>query len=140
MSNALQIDKDVFELHNQVRTQPTSFIYQLENYMKLFDEEQKIYIKRDGRATTKTSEGVAAVEEAIEFLKKCKAVRPLTWSSLLGKAAKKHVEDAGAKGSMSHNGSDGKSSKDRMKSFGNIIRCYGENMAFNCIDAEEIMI
>ena len=48
-----------------------------------------------GRSTIKTKDGVAAVHEAIEMLKKQKPVIPLNWSMEMSYATKDHVEDVG---------------------------------------------
>jgi uncharacterized protein YkwD len=30
--------------------------------------------------------------------------------------------------------------KDRLRKYGNVVSCYGENLSFHCEDAKEVMI
>ena len=87
-------------------------------------------IRGAGRSKIKTTDGIQAVHEAIEFLRKQEPVRQLTWSNLIQEASKFHVEDIGKKGIVSHTGSNKYGPKERLCQFGKIISCYGENMAF----------
>ena len=67
--------------------------------------ENEVYLRRGGgRSTIKTIDGVSAVHEAIESLKKQKPVVPLNWSTAMAYATKDHVEDIGPKGLVSHAG------------------------------------
>ena len=95
-----------------------------------------MYVRRgSGRSKIKTTDGIAAVHEAIEYLRNQEPVRELTWSSLIQEAAKFHVDDVGKKGVVSHTGSNKYGPKERLGLYGRIISCYGENMAFQCINA-----
>jgi len=48
-------------------------------------------MKQPGKTTLRTKEGVSAVTEAIEFLRKVKPVRQLNWHNELFTAARIHV-------------------------------------------------
>ena len=47
--------------------------------------------------------------------------------------------DIGHKGLVQHESSDGTSVKERLKRFGKIITCYGENLSFHCETAMEVV-
>ena len=99
------------------------------------------YVRGEGRSTLRTNEGVAAVNDAIAFLKKQQPVKPLRWNNLMAQASKFHTEDIGPKGLITHTSSVGESdTKTRLKQFGKIVSCYGESLSFNCITAKEVML
>ena len=89
-------------------------------------------MKREGKTNLRTNEGVNAVKEAIDYLQNVNMAEALKWSTELAKPAKDHAEDTGAKGLLSHEGSDGSTVKDRLQKYGKIINCYGENLSFHC--------
>lgn len=60
-----EIDRQIFELVNKVRTDPKSLIKSLEEQVNRFDG---FLMKQPGKTTLRTKEGVAAVKAAIEFL------------------------------------------------------------------------
>jgi hypothetical protein len=62
------IDKEIFECHNHIRQDPKWIIPDLEAMLKQFDG---MLLKREGKVTLRTKEGAEAVQEAIDFLKKC---------------------------------------------------------------------
>ena len=63
------------------------------------------------------------------------------WKDPLAQASKVHVEDIGPRGLIQHDSSDGRTGvKERLRKFGNIVACYGENLSFHCDSAEEVMI
>ena len=62
-----QIEKDTFFLINKLRSNPQSFIPALENLTKCF--KGKTYKIPGTKINIVTAEGVAAVSEAIQFLK-----------------------------------------------------------------------
>ena len=77
MEAAPQFDLDVFKAHNEIRTDPKSFIAELEAMLPGFEGN---LFKRPGSINLMTNEGPAAVQECIEFLKKQEAMPALTWS------------------------------------------------------------
>ena len=65
----------------------------------------------------------------------------MAWSEEISMASKKHVEDIGPRGLIQHDSSNGSTGvKERMRQYGNIVSCYGENLSFHCEDAKEVMI
>lgn len=96
-------------------------------------------IKREGKSNIRTNEGAKAVTEAIEYLNRADKSPLLVWNNLLARACREHVEDIGPKGLMQHEGSTGTTVKERIFNKGKILNCYGENLAFHCDDAEEVL-
>jgi len=104
-------------------------------------ENKLDYRKGNGRPTIRTKEGPSAILEAIEFISQKQPVKPLKWSQELSEASKSHVLDIGPKGLAGHESSINQMSvKERLSQFGNIVICYGESLAFNCIEAKEVLI
>ena len=65
----------------------------------------------------------------------------MRWVEDVANAAKDHTEDIGPKGLIQHDSSNGRTGvKERLRKYGNVISCYGENLSFHCEDAKEVMI
>ena len=96
-------------------------------------------IRREGKTNIRTNEGVKAVKEAIDYLRKAQRCEALKWNSDLAKSCKEHVEDIGPKGLMQHESSKGQTVKERIQMHGQIINCYGENLSFHCDEAAEVL-
>jgi len=65
----------------------------------------------------------------------------LRWCDEIAQASKDHTQDIGPKGLIQHDSSDGKTGvKERLRKYGNVVSCYGENLSFHCEDAKEVMI
>lgn len=56
------IDREIFELHNNIRKNPQMLIEDLEQMIECFDG---LLLKRQGKVTLRTKEGKEAVVEAI---------------------------------------------------------------------------
>jgi len=56
-------------------------------------------------------------------------------------ASKDHATDIGPKGLIQHDSSDGKTTvKERLRKYGNVVACYGENLSFHCEEAKEVLL
>lgn len=98
-------------------------------------------LKRPGKVTLRTKEGVDAVNDAIEYIKTLSAMQPLRWCDQVAEASKAHVNDIGPKGLIQHDSSNGKDGvKERLRKNGNVISCYGENMSFHCETAKDVIL
>ena len=95
--------KRIFELQNQIRTRPKSFIGYLERSLKRFHGD--IYTTADGCSAIRTDEGPCAFIEAIEFLRVQKPLPSMKWNEELSQAARDHCDDLGKTGQMSSIGS-----------------------------------
>lgn len=130
-------EEKVLEELNLARTQPQKYVKFLEDHRRRF-VEGKIYTSGHGRIMTQ--EGTAAVDEAIEFLKKAKPIGKLTMSKGLTKAAEDHTKDIGKLGKTGHTGSDKSTSSERMERHGQWQKTCGENIAFGPSNAREIVV
>lgn len=64
----------------------------------------------------------------------------MRWNEELYTAAREHVQDIGPKGLVQHESSDGTTVKERLKKYGKIVTCYGENLSFHCETAMEVVL
>ena len=119
-----------------MRTNPASFIEKFEAYTTQFDGN--LWYKAGQSWPRWTREGVGAVNEAIEFLKKAESLPPFTWNDRLAEASEFHTDDIGPLGLLQHNSSDGTDPFTRMKRFGTYWSA-GENISFGSRTAEDIV-
>ena len=89
----MKLARNIFILQNKVRQNPSCFIEYLQKSLARF--QGSIFISIDGKSAIQTEEGPAAFQEAIDFLRIQKPVKPLTWCDELTLAAKDHVKDLG---------------------------------------------
>ena len=132
-----ELEKEIFQLHNELRLNPQSFIPKLKESLNHFRE--KIYHK-PGEDPIQTYEGPQAIEEAIEFLKSQKSVGKLEYDKNISLACKDHVQDIGSKGMTTHEGSDGKNISDRIEKYCEWDGATAENLDFVFKKAENIIL
>lgn len=82
--NVSEVDREIFVLHNELRKNPRHLIQALEEMAKQFDG---MLLKREGKVTLRTKEGIDAVNEAIEFCKKQTPMQPLRWVDAISKSS-----------------------------------------------------
>ena len=87
-------------------------------------------LRLPGRPAIRCNEGLAAVHEAIEFLKNASPVQQLAWSPEMALAAKDHTQDTGSKGLMGHEGSDKSQTSDRLERHGRWSGGNAENVSY----------
>ena len=135
--NFEELEKEIFQEQNRVRTQPQSYIEKLERAEKFFKD--KIF-RHPAEIPIETNEGVDGVYNAIEFLKSQKPLQPLTYSKELSQAAKDHAADIGSKGLSTHEGSNGQGLFDRIEKYIEWDGAIAENMEFCYKFAENIVM
>ncbi len=92
-----------------------------------------------GRPVLRTREGVAAVDDAIRFLRRAKPLAPLAFSEGMARAAAEHVaEQAG--GGMGHRGFGGSDPGERLSRHGTWSGRWGENISYGKSTAREIVL
>lgn len=131
--------KQVFELHNKIRTNPKSFIPYLESQLKNYDGAIYRRMDPDEEIEIETSEGKTAVLEAIEYLKKVSPLPEFILSKHLSMACQDHANDLGKNGLCDSVGSDGRNPDERIKRLFKTIDNIGENLDFNSHTAEDII-
>ncbi len=87
-------------------------------------------IKRPGKPTILTQEGIAAVDEAIGFLRSVHPVTALSPSRGLSMAARDHVRNQGPKGTIGHEDPDEGQIDHRADRYGKWTALIGENISY----------
>ena len=135
--NYEEIESELFQLHNELRTKPQNFLPKLRDLLPHFKD--KVFTI-PGEEPIQTFEGITAVEEAIDFLKSQKPVKELTLNEDISKACKDHLEDIGPKGMTSHEGINGTNIGDRIEKYCEWDGSCAENMDFGFKKAENILL
>jgi uncharacterized protein YkwD len=121
------MERQILEEINGARTNPrkyAQFAKDLRNSMA------GRMIKRPGKPTILTQEGIAAVDEAIGFLRSVRPVTALSPSRGLSMAARDHVRNQGPKGAIGHEGPDGSKIDHRADQYGEWTALIGENISY----------
>ena len=109
-------ERQILEELNFARTKPQAFVEELREYRSYF-EGRIVYLPGDP-AGVYTNEGVAAVDEAIAFMKKQRPLPPLAPSVILARAADTHVREQGPEGRIGHASVDGSRAGQRVAQHG----------------------
>eukprot|EP00743_Colponemidia_sp_Colp-15_P003407 GILK01003681.1.p1 GENE.GILK01003681.1~~GILK01003681.1.p1 ORF type:complete len:801 (+),score=143.21 GILK01003681.1:62-2404(+) len=129
-----QILEELFEL----RRSPQDYAIHLENVLPFFRD--LIFQPPDSDQQILTEEGVEAVREAIQELRMCPSLPPFIHSEGLKQAARDHVQDIGARGIISHAGSDTSNPDDRVSRYGRYESSCGENLSFGQKTARSVLV
>jgi uncharacterized protein YkwD len=113
----------VVEELSRARTNPKEYAQHLKALRSSF--EGTLW-KLPNHIPIRTEEGLAALDEAIAFLEKAKAIGPLRWNDGLAKAAQDHVLSQGPTGQTGHTGPDGSTLHKRLLRHGTYISTFGE--------------
>ena len=131
-----KLAQETFEQHNLLRSNPTSFVPDLESLLKLF-KGQILY--KPGEIPLMTNEGPNAIKECIQFLKSAKPLPEFKWIDELSRASQDHADDIGPKSIVGHSGSNGCSMSDRMEKYGEWESTIGENIDFGGKTGREVV-
>ena len=132
-----EIEKEIFQVHNQLRQNPQHFIPILKDYLKYF--RNKIY-HPPGEDPIQTYEGAEAFEDAISFLKTQQPVEPLEYNDYIASACREHATDIGEKGLTSHEGSVTKNISERLEKYCEWDGACSESIDLGFKKAENIII
>ena len=132
-----QIEKNIFNCHNDIRLNPFSYISKLKDLIPYFSD--KIY-KHPLEDAITTHEGIEVIEEATQYLKSLKPVHVLHYSEEISKACRDHMADIGPKGLTDHIGSDGSNITDRIENYCEWDGIVAENLDFGFKEAENIVM
>lgn len=106
------LERAVLDEINFARANPQAYAERLTVYRSYF--QGKIVHYPGNPTGLITSEGVAAVDEAIAFLRKQQPLPPITHSDLLALAAGDHAAEQGPRGATGHESADGSRSGTRV--------------------------
>ena len=67
------------------------------------------------------SEGVGAVNDAIEFVKKHQPLKPLYFNKYMSKVSRIHAQECSASNSVNHKSKKGERPSHRLKRFGHLF-------------------
>lgn len=113
---ASALEREIVTELNFVRQHPRRYAERLRAYRRYFRGKIVHYPgKPEG---LRTEEGVAAVDEAIAFLRRQPPVPPLAPASLLADAAGAHVAEQGPRGATGHLSRNGDDPRDRIRQRG----------------------
>ncbi|MBV6628124.1 MAG: CAP domain-containing protein [Rivularia sp. (in: Bacteria)] len=132
-----ELEKEVIIEMNKVRANPQSYIPILRQYKKRFKGNK---VKIGKRKYMMTREGVAVVDETIEFLSKQQPVGSLSPSKGMSLGARDHVNDQGVTGTYGHYGSDKSDPFTRVNRYGKWRNIAGENIAYGYKTAQDIVM
>lgn len=123
---------------NLARTKPQVYAGFLREMRK--DFKGKLYRMPRSKVLLQTSEGVAAVDEAISFLIRQKALPVLGWSPGLADAAAELVKEQSGNGGIGHNGKQSGGMRERVERHGAWSGRIGENIAYGPFDARLLVM
>jgi uncharacterized protein YkwD len=123
-----RIEGEVLATLNQARTEPSTAAAWLEELAGYYAGTR---VKRPWwPITIQTTEGLAAVREAIGAVRSQAPVAPLSLNASLVSAARDHVADQGRTGSIGHTGSDGSTTISRVARYATWQVSIAENIDY----------
>jgi uncharacterized protein YkwD len=132
------MERDILRETNRARTDPAGYAEHLEAMLPHFDG---LVLRMPGsKVGIRTTEGAAAVREAIGYLRRQRPMPAMTWSDGLWRAARDHARDQGPTGAMGHNGSDGSTMDQRIRRYGAWEVTAAENIDYGSTTAREVII
>jgi uncharacterized protein YkwD len=130
-------EQEIVDEINLARSNPLQYSRYLADFKRQYTGNQ---IRFSDGSVLITNEGVAAVDEAIEFLRLAKPEASFEMRAGLGMAARTHLEDLMRTGRTGHKGSDGSNAEDRFSRFGTWSDSVGENIIYHSRSARENVI
>ena len=110
------LEAQVLSVLNFARTNPAAYAETLKTFRGFFHAN---LVRLPGsRVDVMTTEGVGAVDEAIQFMAQQPARRPMETGLLLASAAADHTAQQGGDGSIGHGGPDGSDPGERVRRHG----------------------
>jgi len=123
---------------NLARTEPQRYAGFLREMAGRF--QGKFYRMPGSDVLMQTSEGVAAVNEAIRDLSRRKPLLPLKWSPGLAAAAGELAAEQGVSGATGHGGGASQGMQERIERHGTWQGRIGENIAYGPADSRGIVM
>ena len=132
------IEKEVILEINKLRSNPAK--YANDYIIPLAKNYSRKILHYPGDNPIRTNEGVSALNECVQVLKR-QTPLPLVYPGKgLTKAAADHVKDQSRSGKTGHNGNDGSDVKERIERYGSWNVRIAENIAYGGFSAQQIVI
>lgn len=128
---------EIYSELSNLRTCPAEFASKMRNLRAQYRDD-KIFL-RNGAAPILTREGVAGLDSAIEFLQDLESGQSLQFSKGLTRAAQLLCDDIGPIGIANHLDSQGRTSRDRVRLFGEFSPGLGEVLNFGSVSGFEVV-
>lgn len=132
-----KLEREIVDEINLARTEPQKYVAFVEEFKKYYSG---VNLSLPGKPTLITAEGMAAVDEAISFLRAAKPLPAFHVSKGVCSAAADHVKDLTNKGITGHKGSDGSLPTARLDRYGRWDMAVGENIVYDVGTARQIVI
>lgn len=130
------LEREIIEETNRVRSNPAAYAGELENLRRYYNGN---LFEMPGRIRIRTDEGVAALNEAIRYLRSASSLPPLAPSCGLSLGARDHVNDQGPIGGRGHTGRDGSDIAERIERYGTARGWKGENISYGKGTAADVV-
>lgn len=127
-SDYASVEQGLIREINLAREHPADYAAYLEQMRKYFVGKE---LRRPGKPALVTVEGVAALDDAIRFLRAAKSVPPLNPSTGMCLGARELVKDQSASGATGHRGADGSFCDQRTQRFGTWTGDIGEDLDYS---------
>ncbi|MCE9501335.1 MAG: hypothetical protein K8R21_12680 [Leptospira sp.] len=131
-----EMERQIVDEINRARISPNEFLAVLEEIRPHFNGKM---IELPGEYKYMTREGVAALDEAVKYIKASRPTIPMTVARGLHKSAKDHVADQQNNPSISFNSSDGTTPDQRMAKYGTYKEPLGENIGYGALTARGVV-
>ncbi|HVF51937.1 MAG TPA: CAP domain-containing protein [Pyrinomonadaceae bacterium] len=130
-------EREIFQEMNLARARPAEYAAHLEKLRPHFKGNT---YQPPGHAALVTEEGLAALEEAIRFLRAAPPLPPYSVSKGMCLGALEHVKSQGPTGETGHKGRDGSLCEQRVARYGSWETAIGENLSYGKDTARERLI
>ena len=121
-------EQELLDEINFARANPSAYIEFLEQY-RVYYQDKSVHFPDGSKLLT--NEGVAALDDAIAFLRTVKPLSPLELRTGMVSGAKLHLADLQKTGGFGHRGSDGSMPEDRLSRFGMWEESVGEDIVYD---------
>ncbi|HPF51747.1 MAG TPA: CAP domain-containing protein [Draconibacterium sp.] len=133
------LEKEVIYEINLFRSDPANYSRKYIEPLKKQYDKKILHYPGDNKPIC-TVEGVRALNECVQELKRMSA-RPLLYpNNELSMAARDHQRDQQRSGKTGHVGNNGSKMKDRVEKYGRWLHLIGENIAYGNTSARQIVV
>ncbi|HMF57792.1 MAG TPA: CAP domain-containing protein [Pyrinomonadaceae bacterium] len=131
------LEREVMNELNMARTHPQQYAAIVDEWRKYYSGKQ---FTRPGRQSITTWDGLAALDECVNFLRSASPIQPLQSAKGLHLAALDHARDLSTSGITGHRGSDGSMPEQRVERFGRWMSSIGETIVYDVDTARAMVI